>query len=160
MSWDPDVQRKYSNTGHFRLLNQVRTELKNNPLARPKQNNLKAQYENSVKTTSQRISRPPRLTRTENKSSEPTIHPTITTQKKDAEPFSSFTEVKPLQSFAGKSTETDTADQTSKVVKSQSEFQWKSRTHSEESKQQDNNPETIVESKTSFRDRLNAVEMR
>lgn len=36
MSWDPTVLRKYNTTGHFRLLNQVRSELKANPLVRPK----------------------------------------------------------------------------------------------------------------------------
>jgi hypothetical protein len=35
MSWDPSVLRKYNSTGHFRLLNQVRGELKANPLVRP-----------------------------------------------------------------------------------------------------------------------------
>jgi hypothetical protein len=34
MTWDPTVLRKYSTTSHFRLLNQVRTELKNSPLSR------------------------------------------------------------------------------------------------------------------------------
>ncbi|MCX5936700.1 MAG: hypothetical protein NTW02_00460 [Cyanobium sp. LacPavin_0920_WC12_MAG_62_9] len=37
MAWDPTVLRKYNTTGHFRLLNQVRSELKDNPLVRPKQ---------------------------------------------------------------------------------------------------------------------------
>ncbi|MEB3256314.1 MAG: hypothetical protein VKJ05_08000 [Synechococcaceae cyanobacterium] len=37
MAWDPTVLRKYNNTGHFRLLNQVRSELKTNPLLRPKE---------------------------------------------------------------------------------------------------------------------------
>jgi hypothetical protein len=36
MGWDPSVLRKYNTTGHFRLLNQVRAELKGNPLVRPK----------------------------------------------------------------------------------------------------------------------------
>ncbi|MBM5801604.1 MAG: hypothetical protein FJ077_12405 [Cyanobacteria bacterium K_DeepCast_35m_m2_023] len=36
MTWDPVVLRKYNTTGHFRLLNQVRSELKSNPLVRPK----------------------------------------------------------------------------------------------------------------------------
>ena len=36
MAWDPSVLRKYNTTGHFRLLNQVRSELKGNPLIRPK----------------------------------------------------------------------------------------------------------------------------
>jgi hypothetical protein len=36
MTWDPAVLRKYNTTGHFRLLNQVRSELKGNPLIRPK----------------------------------------------------------------------------------------------------------------------------
>ena len=35
MAWDPSVLRKYNSTGHFRLLNQVRGELKANPLVRP-----------------------------------------------------------------------------------------------------------------------------
>ncbi|MEB3265877.1 MAG: hypothetical protein VKN13_04610 [Cyanobacteriota bacterium] len=33
--WDPAVLRKYSTTGHFRLLNQVRSELRAQPLVRP-----------------------------------------------------------------------------------------------------------------------------
>jgi hypothetical protein len=37
MTWDPSVLRKYNTTGHFRLLNQVRSELKDNPLVRPKE---------------------------------------------------------------------------------------------------------------------------
>jgi hypothetical protein len=37
MTWDPTVLRKYNTTGHFRLLNQLRGELKDNPLVRPKQ---------------------------------------------------------------------------------------------------------------------------
>lgn len=36
MAWDPAVLRKYNTTGHFRLLNQVRSELKGNPLIRPR----------------------------------------------------------------------------------------------------------------------------
>jgi len=36
MTWDPAVLRRYNTTGHFRLLNQVRTELRGNPLVRPK----------------------------------------------------------------------------------------------------------------------------
>lgn len=35
MAWDPAVLRKYNSTGHFRLLNQVRSELKANPIERP-----------------------------------------------------------------------------------------------------------------------------
>jgi len=34
MSWDQALLRKFSSTGHFRLLNQVRNELKNQPLNR------------------------------------------------------------------------------------------------------------------------------
>lgn len=34
MAWDPSVLRKYSTTSHFRLLNQVRSELNNQPIAR------------------------------------------------------------------------------------------------------------------------------
>jgi hypothetical protein len=37
MGWDPGVLRKYNTTGHFRLLNQLRSELRGNPLIRPKQ---------------------------------------------------------------------------------------------------------------------------
>lgn len=37
MPWDPTVLRKYNATGHFRLLNQLRGDLKGNPLIRPKQ---------------------------------------------------------------------------------------------------------------------------
>jgi hypothetical protein len=37
MGWDPTVLRKYNTTGHFRLLNQLRSELKGNPLIRPKE---------------------------------------------------------------------------------------------------------------------------
>jgi hypothetical protein len=37
MAWEPSVLRKYNTTGHFRLLNQLRTELKGNPLVRPKE---------------------------------------------------------------------------------------------------------------------------
>ena len=35
MAWDPAVLRKYNTTGHFRLLNQVRSELKDQPIQRP-----------------------------------------------------------------------------------------------------------------------------
>jgi hypothetical protein len=34
MPWDPTVLRKYSTTSHFRLLNQVRSELNTHPLVR------------------------------------------------------------------------------------------------------------------------------
>lgn len=37
MAWDPAILRKYNTTGHFRLLNQLRAELKGNPLIRPKE---------------------------------------------------------------------------------------------------------------------------
>ncbi|KZR81347.1 hypothetical protein PMIT1342_01683 [Prochlorococcus marinus str. MIT 1342] len=33
-AWDQALLRKFSNTGHFRLLNQLRTELKLQPLIR------------------------------------------------------------------------------------------------------------------------------
>lgn len=36
MGWDPTVLRKYNTTGHFRLINQLRSELRGNPLIRPK----------------------------------------------------------------------------------------------------------------------------
>jgi hypothetical protein len=34
MAWDPIVLRKYGTTSHFRLLNQVRSELNVQPIAR------------------------------------------------------------------------------------------------------------------------------
>jgi len=34
MAWDPALLRKFNATGHFRLLNQVRSELKSNPIKR------------------------------------------------------------------------------------------------------------------------------
>ena len=35
MSWDPSLLRKYTITSHFRLLNQVRSELREQPIQRP-----------------------------------------------------------------------------------------------------------------------------
>lgn len=40
MTWDPTVLRKYSTTSHFRLLNQVRSELKSSPLSRNQEGEL------------------------------------------------------------------------------------------------------------------------
>ena len=37
MAWEPSVLRKYNTTGHFRLLSQLRSELRSNPLVRPKE---------------------------------------------------------------------------------------------------------------------------
>ena len=37
MSWDPALLRKFCSTGHFRLLNQVRSELSTQPLERDPQ---------------------------------------------------------------------------------------------------------------------------
>lgn len=37
MAWDPSILRKYNITGHFRLINQLRSELRGNPLIRPKE---------------------------------------------------------------------------------------------------------------------------
>lgn len=37
MGWDPSVLRKFNTTNHFRLLSQLRGELKSNPLVRPKE---------------------------------------------------------------------------------------------------------------------------
>ena len=34
-AWDPGVLRKYNTTSHFRLLSQLRSELRDNPLIRP-----------------------------------------------------------------------------------------------------------------------------
>jgi len=35
MAWDPALLRKYNTTSHFRLLNQIRTELREQPIQRP-----------------------------------------------------------------------------------------------------------------------------
>lgn len=35
MGWDPVVLRKYNTTGHFRLLNQLRGDIRDRPLIRP-----------------------------------------------------------------------------------------------------------------------------
>ena len=35
MAWEPGILRKYNSTSHFRLLSQLRTELRSNPLVRP-----------------------------------------------------------------------------------------------------------------------------
>jgi hypothetical protein len=35
MAWDPALLRKYNTTSHFRLLNQIRTELRDQPIQRP-----------------------------------------------------------------------------------------------------------------------------
>ncbi len=52
-AWDQELLKKFSNTGHFRLLNQVRTELRAQPLQRDKDSrNLR------VEATPQRISQP------------------------------------------------------------------------------------------------------
>ena len=34
MSWDPALLRKYSSTNHYKLLNQVRSDLKEQPIQR------------------------------------------------------------------------------------------------------------------------------
>ncbi|MFM2172215.1 MAG: hypothetical protein RLZZ54_142 [Cyanobacteriota bacterium] len=34
MSWDPTLLRKYSSTNHYKLLNQVRSDLKEQPIQR------------------------------------------------------------------------------------------------------------------------------
>jgi hypothetical protein len=39
MGWDPALMRKYNNTGHYRLLNQLRSELKNHPTQRESRQN-------------------------------------------------------------------------------------------------------------------------
>jgi hypothetical protein len=36
MPWDPAILRKFNTTGHFRLLNQLRAEIKAHPLPRQK----------------------------------------------------------------------------------------------------------------------------
>jgi hypothetical protein len=37
MAWDPAVLRKHNTTSHFRLLSQLRGELQDSPLVRPKE---------------------------------------------------------------------------------------------------------------------------
>ncbi len=37
MAWDPAVLRKHNSTSHFRLLTQLRNELRDAPLVRPKE---------------------------------------------------------------------------------------------------------------------------
>lgn len=37
MAWDPAVLRKHNTTSHFRLLSQLRSELRDNPLVRPQE---------------------------------------------------------------------------------------------------------------------------
>jgi hypothetical protein len=37
MAWDPAVLRKHNTTSHLRLLSQLRGELRDNPLVRPKE---------------------------------------------------------------------------------------------------------------------------
>jgi hypothetical protein len=36
MAWDPTVLRKHNSTSHYRLLSQLRAELRDSPLVRPK----------------------------------------------------------------------------------------------------------------------------
>jgi hypothetical protein len=36
MAWDPTVLRKHNSTSHYRLLSQLRSELRDSPLVRPK----------------------------------------------------------------------------------------------------------------------------
>ena len=35
MAWDPALLRKYNTTNHFKLLNQIRSELRDQPIQRP-----------------------------------------------------------------------------------------------------------------------------
>lgn len=35
MAWDPALLRKYTTTNHFKLLNQIRSELRDQPIQRP-----------------------------------------------------------------------------------------------------------------------------
>ena len=35
MAWDPALLRKYTTTNHFKLLNQIRSELREQPIQRP-----------------------------------------------------------------------------------------------------------------------------
>ncbi len=59
MNWDPEVLKKFCNTGHFKLLNQSRAELKDKPLDRdPVTRTLKSQARHH-KGIVQKVSRPP-----------------------------------------------------------------------------------------------------
>ncbi|NDC33822.1 MAG: hypothetical protein EBZ51_00180 [Synechococcaceae bacterium WB9_2_112] len=84
MTWDPSVLRKYNTTGHFRLLNQVRTELKDNPLVRPQEGQTVAEVNRSralIRATegrtasTQRASRRSAATREERNSGERSVQP-------------------------------------------------------------------------------------
>jgi hypothetical protein len=37
MAWDPTVLRRFNSTSHFRLLGQLRDEVRSNPLVRPEE---------------------------------------------------------------------------------------------------------------------------
>ena len=59
MAWDQALLRKFSSTGHFRLLNQVRSELKSQPLARDPQTKVLLLQARPVRGQSVRIQRRP-----------------------------------------------------------------------------------------------------
>ena len=57
MAWDPALLRKYNTTSHFRLLNQIRSELREQPIQRPLVTARSAAPAGVVGTSSRRSSR-------------------------------------------------------------------------------------------------------
>ena len=66
--------RKYNNTGHFRLLNQLRNELKKNPVVRPKASD-SADVSSSSRTVEVRPQHPTYQNRTARRSAPAEINP-------------------------------------------------------------------------------------
>ena len=63
MSWDPALLRKYSSTNHYKLLNQVRSDLKEQPIQRSKaQGNRRGASGGSTGETCGKAPDPPRKT--------------------------------------------------------------------------------------------------
>ena len=58
-AWDHALLRKFSNTGHFRLLNQLRAELKLQPLIRDSKNRKLTLQAMPIRSGSQRGNRRP-----------------------------------------------------------------------------------------------------
>ncbi len=68
MTWDQVLLKKFSFTGHFRLLNQVRGELKVNPLVRDPLTRVLILQAKSNKNTTSRINKRPNVLDNEQKS--------------------------------------------------------------------------------------------
>ena len=62
MNWDPALLRKFCSTGHFRLLNQLRGDLKKRPLDRDPQNG-KLRMPGGSRVSASRSSRPAEVQR-------------------------------------------------------------------------------------------------